>query len=117
MGKVAAVASNVLFLVALANAEVPSGNAFIGYSHYNGTNLSSTLFGRATTNGWEASIEGKILPFVGLVADFDGISAQRPSRPVVRDVALLGVLSRSTTTCSVLAFPCRWRRSVLSPKC
>jgi hypothetical protein len=72
MGKVAAVASSVLFLVALANAEVPSGNAFIGYSYYNGTNLPSPLFGRATTNGWEASIEGKILPFVGLVADFDG---------------------------------------------
>ena len=72
MGKVAAVAISVLFLVALASAEVPSGNAFIGYSYYNSTNLSSPLFGRATTNGLEASIEGKVLPFMGLVADFDG---------------------------------------------
>ena len=72
MGEVAAVAISVLFLVALASAEVPSGNAFIGYSYYNSTNLSSPLFGRATTNGLEASIEGKVLPFMGLVADFDG---------------------------------------------
>ena len=72
MGKVAVVASSVLFLVGLASAEVPSGNAFIGYSYYNSANLSSPLFARATTNGWEASIEGKILPLMGLVADFDG---------------------------------------------
>jgi opacity protein-like surface antigen len=64
----------VAFLAAaftrLAAAQVPtSGNVFFGYSYYN-TDLSS--INRANTNGWEASLEGKVLPFVGLVADFDG---------------------------------------------
>ncbi len=55
---------------AAASAQVPtSGNIFFGYSYYN-TDLSST--DRANTNGWEASLEGKVLPFLGLVADFDG---------------------------------------------
>jgi len=53
-----------------ANAQVPtSGNVFFGYSYYN-TDLSSV--DRANTNGWEASVEGKVIPFLGIVADFDG---------------------------------------------
>jgi hypothetical protein len=52
-----------------AVAQVPtSGNVFFGYSYYN-TDLSS--IDRANTNGWEASVEGKVLPFLGIVADFD----------------------------------------------
>jgi len=60
----------MLFIfAALASAQVPtSGNVFFGYSYYN-TNLSS--IGRANTNGWEASVEGKVVPFLGFVADFD----------------------------------------------
>ncbi len=58
MGKVTDVASSVLFLVALASAEVPSGNAFFGYSYYNSTTLFSPLFGRATTTN------GRILPSI-----------------------------------------------------
>jgi opacity protein-like surface antigen len=52
----------------LASAQIPSGNVFFGYSYYN-TDLSSNS--RANTNGWNASVEGKVLPWVGLVADFD----------------------------------------------
>src|SRR5690242_7094386 len=55
-------------LLGNASAQVPSGNVFFGYSYYN-TNLST--FDRASTNGWEASLEGKFLPFIGIVADFD----------------------------------------------
>jgi hypothetical protein len=58
----------LLLLADLASAQVPSGNVFFGYSYYN-TDLSS--IDRANTNGWEASVEGKILPFIGFVADFD----------------------------------------------
>ncbi len=48
----------------MANAQIPtSGNVFFGYSYYN-TNLSS--IDRANTNGWEASVEGKIFPWVGI---------------------------------------------------
>jgi len=57
-------------LASLAVAQVPtSGNVFFGYSYYN-TDLSSV--GRANTSGWEASVEGKVLPWVGVVADFGG---------------------------------------------
>jgi hypothetical protein len=58
----------LLALGSLANAQIPtSGNVFFGYTYYN-TNLSS--IDRANTNGWEASLEGKMLPWVGIVADF-----------------------------------------------
>jgi hypothetical protein len=53
----------------LASAQIPtSGNVFFGYSFYN-TDLST--IDRANTNGWEASVEGKVIPFLGFVADFD----------------------------------------------
>ncbi len=59
----------VVTLAGLASAQIPTaGNVFFGYSYYN-TNLSS--FDRANTNGWEASVEGKFLPFIGIVADVD----------------------------------------------
>ncbi len=68
MPKIALLVS-VVFLAGLASAQIPTaGNVFFGYSYYN-TNLSS--FDRANTNGWEASVEGKFLPFIGIVADFD----------------------------------------------
>lgn len=58
----------LLLFAGLASAQVPNGNVFFGYSYYN-TDLSS--IDRANTNGWEASVEGKIIPFLGVVADFD----------------------------------------------
>jgi hypothetical protein len=48
-------------------AQVPtSGNVYFGYSYYH-TNLSS--IDTAGTNGWVGSLEGKVFPFVGIVAD------------------------------------------------
>ncbi len=59
----------IVTMAGLASAQIPTaGNVFFGYSYYS-TNLSS--FDRANTNGWEASVEGKFLPFIGIVADFD----------------------------------------------
>lgn len=59
----------VLLFAGVPSAQVPtSGNIFFGYSYYN-TNLSS--IDRANTNGWELSVEGKVVPWVGIVADFD----------------------------------------------
>jgi opacity protein-like surface antigen len=60
----------LLLFAGPASAQIPtSGNVFFGYSYYN-TDFSS---GNGTnTNGWEASLEGKIIPWVGIVADFDG---------------------------------------------
>ncbi|MGC1370869.1 MAG: hypothetical protein WA824_01910 [Candidatus Sulfotelmatobacter sp.] len=69
MRKTGFVVLSILLFGALASAQVPSGNVFFGYSYYN-TDLSSTV-NRTSANGWEASVEGKIIPFLGIVADFD----------------------------------------------
>ncbi|MFZ0808433.1 MAG: hypothetical protein WAN03_19735 [Candidatus Sulfotelmatobacter sp.] len=54
-------------MAALAAAQIPtSANVFFGYSYYN-TNLSG--IDRASTNGWEGSFEGRVLPFIGIVGD------------------------------------------------
>jgi len=69
MRKIIVIAFVLFSLASLAAAQIPtSGNAFFGYSFYN-ADLSS--IGRTNTNGWEASVEGKMLPFIGIVADFD----------------------------------------------
>jgi hypothetical protein len=68
MRKIALLTLSLLSFAALASAQIPtSGNVFFGYSYYN-TNLSS--IDRANTNGWQASVEGKFLPWVGIVGDF-----------------------------------------------
>jgi hypothetical protein len=69
MRKIALILFTPLMFAVLASAQVPtSGNVFFGYSFYN-TDLSS--IDRANTSGWEASVEGKVIPFLGFVADFD----------------------------------------------
>jgi len=45
-----------------------SGNVFFGYSYYN-THLPN--FSSANLNGWEATLEGRVVPHFSLVADFD----------------------------------------------
>jgi hypothetical protein len=70
MRKVAIIAIAMFLFGSLAGAQVPtSGNVFFGYSYYN-TDLSS--IDRANANGWEGSLEGKVPPWVGIVADFSG---------------------------------------------
>jgi len=69
MRKIGVIVLAMLLGASLAGAQVPTrGNVFFGYSYYN-TDLSS--IDRANTNGWEASLEGRVFPFVGMVADFD----------------------------------------------
>lgn len=68
----------LVIFAGLASAQIPSANVFLGYS-YESTN--STAFGvneigntlsRPSLHGWEASFEGKVLPFVGIVGDVSG---------------------------------------------
>ena len=69
MQKTGLVVLSLLLFATLASAQVPtSGNVFFGYSYYS-TDLSAG--NRVNANGWEASAEGKILPFLGIVGDFD----------------------------------------------
>lgn len=73
----------IIFVLALAaSAQVPtSGNVFVGYSYVH-TDLGApkpnpdagliTIDNPTGLNGWHASLEGKVLPHVGLVADVSG---------------------------------------------
>lgn len=71
----------ILFFVLIlfsALASAQSGNVFFGYSH-GSTNLSRG--DNTGLNGWEGTLEGKILPFVGLVADLNGQYGSTSSFP------------------------------------
>jgi len=53
----------------IAAAQVPTaGNVYFGYTYYN-TNLT---LNRGSLTGWEGSLEGKLAPFLGIVADLTG---------------------------------------------
>ena len=57
-------------LTGVASAQIPTkGNVFFGYS-YDNTAISTGDSG--SLNGWDASLEGKFAPWVGLVVDIDG---------------------------------------------
>ena len=79
MRNVTVVAFTLILFAGLASAQIPtSGNIFVGYSFYSASpsTLDLSSVGRPNMNGWEASLEGKVLPWVGIVADL-----QRPLRP------------------------------------
>jgi len=72
MRKFVGVVFGTLLATTLASAQVPtSGNIFVGYS-YERTTWSGLGTGQSgpNLNGWEASLEGKVLPHVGIVTDF-----------------------------------------------
>ncbi len=80
MRKIAATAFLFLICSAFAAAQVPtSGNVFFGYSYYN-ANVSGQ---RTSLNGWNGSVEGKFLPFIGVVADFSGYYGSQNVAPCV----------------------------------
>lgn len=63
----------VLFLAALtggAAAQVPTkGNVFFGYSYNRAEIVSNDAI---NLNGWNAQLEGKFLPWIGIVGDLGG---------------------------------------------
>ena len=64
-----AVVALLLAFAGLASAQIPtSGNVFLGYSYFN-TNLNGD---RNSLNGWEGTVEGKVVPHIAIVADFSG---------------------------------------------
>lgn len=72
MRKPAAITFTFLLLTAAGWAQIPtSGNVFFGYSYSRGQTFN--IFGNHSINmnGWEGSAEGKFLPWLGAVADFD----------------------------------------------
>lgn len=70
-----AVAIFLLLFAGLASAQIPtSGNIFVGYSYENAssTALSTGFLSRPNLQGWDASLEGKIFPHLGIVTDVSG---------------------------------------------
>lgn len=62
----------VVFLAATAAAQIPtSGNVFFGYSYSKMQVVSSSAFATSGGNGWHGSVEGKFLPWIGLVGELD----------------------------------------------
>lgn len=82
MPRILTVLFGVSVLATFATAQIPTkGNIFVGYS-YGRVNFSapitppdtgSIVFSNPVNlNGWNGSLEGKVLPFVGIVADLSG---------------------------------------------
>ena len=71
MRKIALSLFTLALLTGLASAQGTSGNVYFGYSfeNTNWSGLNSSL-SRPNLHGWEGSLEGKIFPHIGIVADF-----------------------------------------------
>jgi len=73
--KICAISFLALAFPALASSQfLPTGgNAFFGYSYVRGQTFGKggALLGTSNLSGWEASVEGKYLPWLGAVADLD----------------------------------------------
>lgn len=75
-------------LCGAARAQLPSGgDAFFGYSYLHGSTFAngSTVAagGSANMSGWETSVEGKYLPWLGVVADLGWHYGGRDTRACV----------------------------------
>lgn len=53
-------------LAVAAHAQLPSANVYVGYSY---ARADLSFNDHASMRGWEASLEGKMFPMVGIVAD------------------------------------------------
>lgn len=79
MRKICAISSFAIFFSLFGQAQIPtSGNIFFGYSYSHGQVFTASTVpillapsADINMNGWEASAEGKFLPWIGIVADFD----------------------------------------------
>jgi opacity protein-like surface antigen len=58
----------VMALSAAVAAAQTAGNVYFGYSYYN-TDIAPS---RGGLNGWQATVEGKVFPHLGIVTDLTG---------------------------------------------
>jgi opacity protein-like surface antigen len=85
-----------------ASAQIPTaGNVFFGYS-YDRTPIVS--HDTSSLNGWDASLEGKFLPWVGLVVDIDGHSGSHNYGGLNADITAHNVLLGPRVSVSVKRF-------------
>jgi opacity protein-like surface antigen len=71
MRKLIALVLCTLGMALAANAQLPGGNLYVGYSYFN---LNSTFSpdDHRNFNGWDGAVEINILPFISGVADASG---------------------------------------------
>jgi len=79
MSKTALATLALSFFVPAAAAQLPKVNLFFGYSYAHADLSTSPLASHqgpsvatGNLNGWNASVEGKVIPFLGFVADISG---------------------------------------------
>jgi opacity protein-like surface antigen len=94
----------VLFLAlpGAAWAQIPTrGNVFFGYS-YDRTSIS--VGDTSNLNGWEATLEGKFLPWIGAVVDVDGHYGSHNYPDVNANIAAHNVLFGPRVSVTVKRF-------------
>jgi opacity protein-like surface antigen len=87
--KIGAIGCAAFLFSVLAQAQIPrGGNVFFGYSYSRGNAFTGNFspvptptMGSINMNGWDASLEGKYLPWLGVVADFDWHYGSRTVTP------------------------------------
>ncbi len=85
MHEICGIVFGLLVLTTAAAGQVPKGNVFFGYSYQRADVLAPSGPGpvlsadSANLNGWDGSLEGKLLPWVGIVADISGHYGSRDS--------------------------------------
>ncbi len=71
MHRIALFSVALLGLTSLAGAQIPTkGSVFLGYSHVSADVNSGNRVG---LNGWDGSLEGQVLPWIGIIADISGV--------------------------------------------
>ena len=72
MSRIFAILFCLALLATTAMAQLPKGNVFFGYSYIRSDAFVPSLNNNANLNGWEGSLEGKVFPYIGIVADLSG---------------------------------------------
>lgn len=89
----------IVSLAACASqAQIPtSGNVFFGYSYLNSAAISGTgISSRQGFSGWNGSLEVKIFPYIGMVADFSEHYGSQ-SEPLAVGTCAIGVVCGPVT--------------------
>jgi len=89
VSRIITIAFTLFMLAGAVYAQVPGGNVYFGYSYMSADLVSNN---RTSLNGWNGSIEGKVLPFIAVVADF---SEQYGTTPVAPNPACTMVVGGS----------------------
>lgn len=93
----------LLTMTGAASAQIPTkGNVFFGYS-YDRTPIVSN--DTTNLNGWDASLEGKLLPWIGLVVDVDGHYGSESSPVTCAEFPCPAVVNADITEHNVLFGP------------